>query len=117
MTEATKEILSRQHVNHLSEYKLADAIESAERERCAKIAECHAYNGGDYKEETQDIAAEIRKDRGSDPPQAEIKSPVLVIEIANPSPECLERWRGMADERLSHRIEYRPDGVRGNQPL
>jgi len=56
VTDATKEILRRQHVNNLSESELADAVESAERERCAKIADQWAIASGDAEQ----IAAAIR---------------------------------------------------------
>ncbi len=60
---------------------LAEAIESAERERCAKIADAAicVFSGPALRSEGFDlarksIANQIRKDRGCDPPQAETKS-------------------------------------------
>ena len=58
--------------------ELATLIESAERERCAKIADKMPDCTDDNCTETEcivrtEIAREIRKDRGCNPPQAEME--------------------------------------------
>lgn len=57
--------------------ELASLVESAERERCAKVAESQfeKWNSGRAfrRNYGAEIATEIRKDRGCEPPQAETK--------------------------------------------